>query len=110
MAMTYESIVEAARDKFCDIDVSSVEGVRAFQINIEGKSVNGIFYIEIKDGEVHVEPYEYYDRNAIIHINPTNFIKLINGKLDPVNAFATGKIGVEGDTNAALEMIKFIKA
>ena len=110
MAMTYESIVEAARDKFCDIDVSSVEGVRAFQINIEGKSVNGIFYIEIKDGEVHVEPYEYYDRNAIIHINPTNFIKLINGKLDPVAAFTSGKIGVEGDTNAALEMIKYLKA
>ena len=109
MAMTYESVVEAARDKFCDVDVSSVQGVRAFQINLEGKSVNGIFYIEIKDGEVHVEPYEYYDRNAIIHINPTNFIKLINGKLDPVAAFATGKIKVEGDTNAALEMIKFVK-
>ena len=43
--MTYESIVEAARNKFYDIDVSSVPGTLAFQINIEGKSVNGIFYI-----------------------------------------------------------------
>lgn len=109
MAMTYESIVEAARDKFYDANVSSVNGTMAFQINIEGKAVNGIFYIEIKDGEVHVEPYEYYDRNAIIHINGTNFIKLINGKLDPVVAFTTGKIKVDGDINAALEMIKFIK-
>ena len=109
MAMTYESIVEAAREKFCGIDVSSVQGVRAFQINIEGKSVNGIFYIEIKDGEVHVEPYEYYDRNAIIHCNPTNFMKLIGGKLDPVAAFTSGKLQVEGDTNAALEMIKYLK-
>lgn len=109
MAMTYESIVEAARNKFYNADVSSVQGVRAFQINIEGKAVNGIFYIEIKDGEVHVEPYEYYDRNAIITMNGTNFIKLINGKLDPVVAFTTGKLRVEGDTNAALEMIKYIK-
>lgn len=109
MAMTYEAIVEAARDKFCDVDVSSVEGVRAFQINIEGKTVNGIFYIEIKDGRVNVEPYEYYDRNAILTINPTNFIKLINGKLDPIVAFTTGKLRVDGDTNAALEMIKFLK-
>lgn len=109
MAMTYESIVEAARNKFCDINVSSVQGTMAFQINIEGKAVNGIFYIEIKDGKVNVEPYEYYDRNAILIMNGTNFIKLINGKLDPVIAFTTGKIKVEGDINAALEMIKFIK-
>ncbi len=109
MAMTYESVVEAARSKFYDVDVSQVMGTLAFQINIEGKAVNGIFYIEIKDGQVNVEPYEYYDRNAIIIMNATNFIKLINGKLDPVIAFTTGKLKVEGDVNAALEMIKFIK-
>lgn len=109
MAMTYESIVEAARNKFYDVDVSSVKGTMAFQINIEGKAVNGIFYIEIKDGKVNVEPYEYYDRNAVITISGTNFIKLINGKLDPVIAFTTGKIKVDGDVGAALEMIKFIK-
>lgn len=109
MAMTYESIVEAARDKFCDLDVSSVNGTRAFQINIEGKSVNGIFYIEIKDGKVNVEPYEYYDRNAILTMNGTNFMKLINGKLNPVSAFTSGKIKVDGDINAALEVIKYLK-
>ncbi|MGN0457696.1 MAG: SCP2 sterol-binding domain-containing protein [Eubacterium sp.] len=108
MAMTYESIVEATRNKFYDVNVSSVQGTLAFQINIEGKAVNGIFYIEIKNGEVHVEPYEYYDRNAIIHINGTNWIKLINGKLDPVFAFTTGKLKVDGDLNAALEIIKFL--
>ena len=109
MAMTYESIVEAARNKFSDVNVSSVQGTMAFQINIEGKAASGIFYIEIKDGKVHIEPYEYYDRNAILTVNATNFTKLINGKLDPVIAFTTGKLKVDGDVNAALEMIKFIK-
>ena len=42
-------------------------------------------------------------------MNGTNFLKLINGKLDPVAAFTSGKIRVEGDTNAALEMIKYLK-
>ncbi len=107
-AMTYESVVSATRNKFSTADVSGVQGTMAFQINIEGKAVNGIFYIEIKDGQVHVEPYEYYDRNAIIHINATNWIKLINGKLNPVAAFTTGKLSVDGDINAALEMIKFL--
>jgi putative sterol carrier protein len=109
MAMTYESIVEATRNRFANVDVSSVKDTVAFQINIEGKAVNGIFYIEIKDGKINVEPYEYYDRNAIIIVNGTNFIKLINGKLDPVVAFTTGKLKVEGDINAALELIKYLK-
>ncbi len=108
MAMTYESIVETVRNRFKNVDVSSVPGTLAYQFNVEGK-VNGIFYVEIKDGKVNVEPYEYYDRNAIIIMNGTNLIKLINGKLDPVIAFTTGKLKVEGDINAALELTKFLK-
>ena len=41
-------------------------------------------------------------------INSTNWIKLINGKLNPVVAFTTGKLTVDGDVNAALEMTKFL--
>ena len=109
MKTTYESVVEAARNRFCDVDVSSVSGTKAFQINLEGKGVNGIFYIEIKDGKVNIEPYEYYDRNAILTMSATNFLKLLDGKLDPVIAFTMGKIKVDGDIGAALEMIKFLK-
>lgn len=108
MAMTYESVVQSTRKRFLNTDVSSVQGTLAFQINLVGK-VEGIFYIEIKDGRVNVEPYEYYDRNAILIMNGTNLIKLINGKLDPVIAFTTGKLKVEGDIGAALELTKFLK-
>ncbi len=107
-AMTYESIVEAVRKKFSDVDVSSVPGTLAFQFDIEGKA-EGIFYVEIKNGELHVEPYDYHDRNARIIMNGTNLMKLINGKLDPVLAFTTGKLKVDGDVSAAMELIKFIK-
>ncbi len=108
MAMTYEAIVETVREKFSNVDVSSVPGTLAYQFNVVGKA-EGIFYVEIKDGKVNVEPYEYYDRNAIIIMNGTNLIKLINGKLDPVVAFTTGKLKVEGDVGAALELTKFLK-
>ena len=42
-------------------------------------------------------------------MNGTNLIKLINGKLDPVIAFTTGKLKVDGDISAALELTKFLK-
>ncbi|CCY66883.1 putative uncharacterized protein [Clostridium sp. CAG:678] len=65
--------------------------------------------MEIKNGEIHIEPYEYYDRNAILIASADNLIKLINGKLDPVKAFTLGKLKVDGDIGAALELIKFLK-
>ena len=56
-AMTYESIVAAVRKKLSKADVSSIPGTLAFQVDVEGKA-EGIFYIEIKDGQLHVEPYD----------------------------------------------------
>ncbi len=106
--LTYESIVEQVRERFKDTDVSTISGVLAYQFNVTGEG-EGIFYIEIKNGEMHVEPYEYYDRNAIIILDSKDLIKLINGKLDAVNAFTTGRLKVEGDVNAALELIRFLK-
>lgn len=107
-AMTYESIVAAVRKKLSKADVSSIPGTLAFQVDVEGKA-EGIFYIEIKDGQLHVEPHDYHDRNARLMINGTNLMKLVNGKLDPVLAFTTGKLKVDGDTNAAMELIRFLK-
>ncbi len=108
LELTYEKIVDAVRKRFKDTDVSNVPGTLAYQFNVEGKG-QGIFYVEIKDGKLSVEPYEYYDRNAILIIKGSDLIKLINGKLDPVMAFTANKLKVEGDIGAALELIKFLK-
>jgi len=62
----------------------------------------GAFYLEIDNGEVKVEPYEYYDRDVLITSSADNIIKIMNGKLDPVLAFTIGKIKVEGDLGKAL--------
>ena len=106
--MTYAEFFYEIKNKFMGADLSDITEHLAFQFNIEDEEAGGIFYVEVKDGVLAVEPYEYYDRNAIIHINGTNWLKLINGKLNPVVAFTTGKISVDGDVNAALEMIKYL--
>lgn len=103
--MTYEQIVAKVKDKFSDADASAVDGVVAIQINLEGKNINGIFYIEVKDHRVNVEPYDYYDRNAVVTVNPTNLMKLLDGKLNPVEAYTAGKVLVDGDAGAVLTVI-----
>lgn len=54
--MTYEQIVSKVKAKYADADASSLSGTVAIQINLTGKNVEGIFYIEAKDGKVNVEP------------------------------------------------------
>ena len=63
MAMTYDSVVQATRKKFLNTDVSSVQGTLAFQINLIGK-VEGIFYIEIKDGQVHKTSFKRFNNKS----------------------------------------------
>ena len=47
-------------------------------------------YVEVKDGRVSVEPYEYYDRQCMITISDDDFSKLTRGRLDPVKSIGSG--------------------
>ena len=105
--MTFEELLTKVRKLAAKADVSNQDFL-AVQVNITGKE-EGVFYVEVKDHKISVEPYEYYDRNCAVTMNMTNFNKLIDGKLDPVLAFTTGKLKVEGDAGKALEFSKLIK-
>ncbi|MDE5834034.1 MAG: SCP2 sterol-binding domain-containing protein [Ruminococcus sp.] len=107
--MTYEEIFTKSKELILANDVDGLEGHIAVQINIIGEG-EGAFYIELKDGKVYVEPYEYYDRDCIFIVSGKNFIKMCEGKLDAVLAFTTGKLKVEGSIEKALEFNKIVKA
>ncbi len=99
--MTYEELVAEIKKTASKADASKVKDHIAFQFNITGEAA-GAFYLEIKDGQVDVQPYEYYDRDVLITSSADNIIKIMNGKLDPVLAFTLQKIKVEGDLGKAL--------
>ncbi len=106
--MTLEEIIKIVKDSF-DLDaIKNYNGFIAIQVNITEEPF-GVFYVELKDHELHVEPYDYYDRNAAISISPKNFMNIINGRLDPVFAFTTGKLKLDGDPGKVLELLKFTK-
>ena len=105
--MTFNEILEKTRERAKTADVSGIDFL-AVQINLTGPE-GGVFYLEAKNGVVSVEPYEYYDRNCAITLDPANFLKLAEGKLDPVFAYTTGKLKVDGDVGKALEFSKLLK-
>ena len=105
--MTYEEIFQKFKDAIIDTDVSGVNENLAFQFNITGEGA-GSFYAEVKDGKLSIEPYEYYDRNAIFICSAETLFKIMEGKTDPMIAFTLGKLKVEGDLGKALKLKEFI--
>jgi len=105
--MKFNNLLTKVRKMAETADVSGTDFL-AVQVNITGDEP-GVFYVEVKDGKVSVEPYEYNDRNCAITMKSDDFNKLISGKLDPVLAFSIGKLKVDGDVGKALEFSKLIK-
>lgn len=99
--MTYEELVDEVKKAASKADASKIKDHVAFQFNITGEA-QGAFYLEIDNGKVKVEPYEYYDRDVLITGSADNIIKIMNKKLDPAMAFTLHKIKVEGDLGKAL--------
>lgn len=106
--MTYEELVKLAKESYCTKDASNIKEHVAIQFNIEGEA-SGIFYLEIKDGKVYVEPYEYYDRDVIVTTSAENLIKIADGSLGMEAAYFSGKIKAEGDLGKAL-LLKSLSA
>ena len=101
--MTYSEFFAEVKGVFMDADVSDVTEHLAFQFNIVGEA-EGIFYVEVKDGKIYVEPHEYYDRDAMFICTAERLRKIAEGTLDPVNAFLTGRLKVEGNIDKALKL------
>ena len=100
--MTYEQIFEKSKKLIMKSDVSKIDGHLAVQVDITGEG-EGAFYIELKDHELHVEPYEYYDNDCKFIMTGDNFLKMADGKLDPVAAFFDGRLKIDGSVDKALE-------
>ena len=107
--MTYEEFFNKYKNEFDGTDVSNVNEHLAYQFNIVGEA-EGIFYVEVKDGQLFIEPYDYNDRDALFIATADVFQEIADGKLDPVHAFTTGKLKVEGNIDKALKLQDLINS
>ena len=101
--MTYADMFAKVKGMLMDADVSDIQEHLAYQFNITGEA-EGIFYAEVKDGKLYVEPYEYFDRDAVFICTAETLFKHEERKTDPVLAFTLGKLKVEGNIDKALKL------
>jgi putative sterol carrier protein len=100
----YEKI-KAAMEKS---NPAEIEGHLAIQVNINDEDANGIMYIEVKDGQLCVEPYDYYDHDAILTASYKDVVRVMSGRLGYDNAIANGVFTVEGNLERAEELKKLV--
>jgi putative sterol carrier protein len=105
-----QDIISKIKKKINDanLDLSGINDTIAFQFNLTGKQ-KGVFYIELKDHNINVEPYEYNNKDASISATKTNLEKIINGSLPVELAVLTGKVKIQGDINKVKMLGAFFK-
>ena len=107
--MTFVEAFDKVKAAIADADASVIEGHLAIQVNLSDEDAHGICYIEVKDGQLFVEPYDYYDRDAIITVTSKDLVRVMSGRLGFEKAIENGVIAVEGNLDAALELKKLCK-
>ncbi|MBD5140768.1 MAG: SCP2 sterol-binding domain-containing protein [Ruminococcus sp.] len=106
--MTFQDYFAKFREIFMAADVAKLDGDIAFQINLTGEGA-GTFYAEYKNGKLSVEPYDYHDRDAALTADSKDFLKIAEGKMDPIQAYFLGKLKVDGDVSKALALKNMVK-
>ncbi len=94
--MTYEELVSAVKESTKRARASKTIGHIAFQFNVEGEA-EGAFYLEIDNGKINVEPYEYYDRNIIIVTTADVIMQMLAGSINARGAYTNGMLKAYGE-------------
>jgi len=106
--MTYHELVEKVRTALVvKADASKIEEHIAVQVNVTGEAEGG-FYIEIKDGTLGVEPYNYYDNDFQLTADGAEILAVAQGKKTLETAITEGAIAHEGNWEKALTLSSII--
>ena len=70
----------------------------------------GTWNLVMKNGACQVDTDPNISPNLTIESTATDFSDLIKGRLDPVNAFMTGKLKFTGDMTAAFKLAGLLKS
>lgn len=98
-------IIAKARKVLSKRDLSDLPYKFAVQVNLTGRAA-GVLYVEVIDGKLSVEPYEYIDRDASVNLTKTNLENILSGKLTIDDALQNKKIIIDGDAEALLQLKK----
>lgn len=101
--MTFEAMFKKVQKAVTAVDASAVADHIAVQVNVLGES-EGAFYIEIADGKLSAEPYDYNDRDFMLTAEEAVVLDVAAGKLSLEAGIAEQKMQFEGNYDKAMAL------
>lgn len=92
-----------------NVDLSKLGDFKAtvvFSLSGEG---GGDYQVNIADGKVTTEKASDEKPTAKVSMDADDYKDMMSGKLNPVQAFMSGKVRVEGDLNAVMKLQSMFK-
>ncbi|MBQ5590085.1 MAG: hypothetical protein IIU65_00215 [Clostridia bacterium] len=77
--MTFAEKFQSLKVAFDKADIKKFDAFFAIQFTMTDEDCGGTFYIEYKDGNYSVEPYDYYDNTAVVIATASSIAKLSKG-------------------------------
>lgn len=105
--MTFESLFATIKEKLSFADVRDIRGHVALEFQVLGEA-KGMFFVEITNGRIRIEPYNYHDRDVSFAADADTYLEILNGRLNPMIAFAVGRVKVYGDMKKAQLVTKLL--
>lgn len=89
-------------------DPSKSQGINAtIQFDLSGDN-GGMYWLNIADSGATYGEGQAENPKMTLRSNADDFAAIIAGKSNPMQAFMTGKIKIQGDTNLALKLMPLI--
>ena len=96
--MTYRECLDYFHELSVHRNIDGLQDDTYFQFDVIGRD-SGHFYIHLKDDTFEVASGEYKQRNVQFIVTVSCLEKVINGVMDPIYAYATGKLNITGDVS-----------
>ncbi len=101
---TARQLVESMPKYFKPEKAEGVTAVIQYHLSGEG---GGSWVIHIENGTCTVEEGTADNPHLTLRMDAEDYVDLITGKLDPMTAFMTGKLQLEGDFTLATRLQSF---
>jgi putative sterol carrier protein len=83
------------------IDPARTRGTTAsYRFDVQGA---GSWHVDVNDGAVHVTESDA-SADCVIRASEENLLRIVRGELNPVTAYMTGRVKVEGDITLATRL------
>lgn len=82
-------------------------GLYSYEFDITGEG-EGKFYLEVRDGTVKIQPFDYRSSTCTMMINSKYLLRILRHQLTPTAAYSTGRLKIKGDVSAAFRLVDTI--